>query len=147
MVSPSSSTLSRTVPCVAGWDGPMLSTILLVWRCASSSESSSGGSSSFSRSSAWAMSVWSGGARGAGAAEDVADGALGDERLPLAERVVLAQRVALELLVHEDASEIGVPGEADAVEVPDEPLPPVRALEERGDARQLGIRLAHADLE
>jgi hypothetical protein len=74
-------------------------------------------------------------------------GRSGDERLPLAERVVLAQGVPLELLVHEDASEIGMAGEADAVEVPHEPLPPVRALEDRGGARQLGVRLAHPELE
>ena len=54
--------------------------------------------------------------------------ALGDERLALIVRVVLAQRMALELRVHEDAAQIRMPVEADAEHVEDLALAPVRGL-------------------
>src|SRR6266516_789367 len=61
--------------------------------------------------------------------------ALGHEGLALVERVVLAQRVPFELRVHEDAAEIGMPGEADAEHVPHLALGPVGALPHAGRRR------------
>src|SRR3989338_11212111 len=55
-----------------------------------------------------------------------------DERLSFTDGIVLAQRVPLELLVHEDAARVRVAGEADAEHVPDFPLEPVRRRPERG---------------
>src|SRR5271170_5734674 len=149
MVSPSNSMRVRTVPCMAGCEGPMLMSIRLVWRCASSSPSSASrpaGVTSMSMGSAmgpvgnnrkrfWVRALLSH-ARGAGTAEDVLDGPLGRERLSAAQRVVLSQRVSLEFLVHEDARQPGVAHKADAVEVPDEALPPVGALVDAHQARQ-----------
>src|SRR5690606_37026781 len=94
-----------------------------------------------------AGALGSGDVVGARAAEDVADGLLGDVRLAVAQRVVLAQGMADELLVHEDAPQVRVTREADPVEVPDEALPPVRALEDVGDARERGVVFTHADLQ
>src|SRR5262245_58489767 len=48
-----------------------------------------------------------------------------DERLPAADRVVLAQGVTLELLVEEQAPEIGMLREAEAEHVPHLALEPV----------------------
>src|SRR5207249_8497741 len=59
--------------------------------------------------------------------------ALGHQRLAAHEGVVLAQRVALELRVHEDAPQVGVPGETDAEHVPRLALGPERGLPERRD--------------
>src|SRR5438093_5183590 len=59
--------------------------------------------------------------------------ALGHQRLAAHEGVVLAQRVALELRVHEDAPQVGVPGETDAEHVPRLALGPERGLPGRRD--------------
>src|SRR5216684_4814325 len=48
-----------------------------------------------------------------------------DQRLPPLDGVVLAQGVPLELLVHQQASEVGVPLEADAEHIPHLSLEPV----------------------
>src|SRR5512143_809856 len=135
MSSPDSSSTMRTVPCIAGCDGPML-------RCIGSDGSSSSPSSK-SRSMG-SISVLDLSGRRFRRAARVAErlglrcnprsslepfaaeghafvaaersdlledevrfffGAVRDERLRLLRRVVLAERVALELRVHEDATE------------------------------------------
>ena len=70
MVSPSSSTFMRTVPCMAGCEGPMLITMCLVWRWASSSDS-------------WAYASVSGLAFGAVGLGVVSHGVLGVRTTPL----------------------------------------------------------------
>src|SRR5207248_3596449 len=86
-------------------------------------------------------------AAGAGAAEDVFDRPLGDQRLALAQAVVLSQRVTLELFVEQNAAEVGVAGEANAVKVPDQALPPVGALQDAGRGGNLGAPVGDANLE
>src|SRR5262245_16374118 len=127
MFSPSSSTRNFTVPCVAGCDGPMLSTWCSV--CRSRSKSSSERS----------------GASGKYGSDMLVPRA--DQRLAPLLRVVLAQRMPFELPVEQDAAQIGMTVEADAVQVPDLAFHPVRRGVERRrgvDARVVG-RHAHLD--
>src|SRR5262249_50714157 len=131
MVSPSSLSTILTVPCIAGCDGPICSSI------------GSNGNPSASPSSAppffdpsspmialllgalrWLPSR-RGGARRAGS----------DQRLTLLLGVVLAQRVSLELLVEVDASQIRVALELDAVHVVGLALEPVGTHPESDEAR------------
>ena len=75
---------------------------------------------------------------------------LGEEPA-LARRVVLAQRVADERVVAEDAVQVRVPGEFEAVEVERLPLEPVGGRPDVDDARQRRLlrvreRDAHADV-
>src|SRR5688572_12362596 len=102
IVSPSSSIRNFTVPWVAGCDGPMLRIWCSVWRSRSRSSASGGPPSSRLRGSVAIALV-----------------PRSDQRLAPLLRVVLAERVAFELVVEEDAPEIGMAGEADAVEIPD----------------------------
>src|SRR5262245_58087795 len=139
MLSPSSRRLNLMVPCDAGCDGPIWISI-----------SSVAGSDSRKRdgvSAPGAFAMRSDSApRGPGVHDRVA---LGHERLALRDGVVPAQRVADELRVHEDASQIRVAVEADAEHVPGLALGPDRALPEagsRGDDRVvLGDRGLDAD--
>src|SRR5438874_8509559 len=111
MVSPSRVTTRRTVPCMAGCDGPRFTVIRL-----------EGGSASRASGSSWCSVIGrrvhvlapdvrlahrdAGAARaGAGPANEIGEVQFRDERLPLARRIVLAQGVALELGVHEDAGQ------------------------------------------
>src|SRR5262249_57895883 len=84
---------------------------------------------------------------GAWTSEDVLDRSLGNERLARPQRVVLAQRVSLELLVHQDAAQIGVAFEANSIKVPHEALEPVRALKDGRERRQLWRVARHSALE
>src|SRR5215203_1812538 len=52
-----------------------------------------------------------------------------------AERIILAQRVPLPVILHDDPSEVGVPLEADPHQVPRLPLVPVGRRPDRHDAR------------
>jgi hypothetical protein len=65
------------------------------------------------------------------------------------ERIVFAERVGGEFLGHHEAAEVGMALEADAEQIPDFALEPVRALPERHDARHHGIGVVdeHADGE
>src|SRR5258707_2394895 len=116
MVSPSSVTTSRTTPCIAGCDGPRLTVIGADGR-SSSKVSGSCGTGSVIGVGAHVLAadvrLAHGNARasgaGPGAADQVGEVELGHERLALAHRVVLAQRVALELRVQEQALQIRVP--------------------------------------
>src|SRR5262249_34248383 len=138
MVSPSSRRLNLMVPCDAGWDGPIwISMTSLAPRSVSSNRSG----------------MRDPGVCGMSAAlpriPRVADGiALRHERLPLVHRVVLAQRVTLELRIHEDAPQVGMADEADAEAGPPLALRPQRRLPQRRDARDArvvaGDRRLHA---
>src|SRR6266852_6609819 len=112
MVSPSSVTTRRSVPCMAGCEGPRLTVV----RLDGSSDSSASGSWSCRACSVIGVRVDVGAAdvrlahgharparTGAGTAHQVREVQLGHQRLPLAHRVVLAQREALELGIHQDA--------------------------------------------
>src|SRR5215831_2050595 len=122
MVSPSSSIRNFTVPCVAGWDGPMLSTWCSVCR-------------SFSRSSSSAL-VWA-----------IGSVPRSDQRLAPLLRIVLAQGVTLELLVQQDAAQVGMVAEADPVQVPDLALHPVGGGPQLDHRVDLAGRLGNAGLD
>src|SRR5689334_12281684 len=119
MRSPSSCNVILTVPCVDGCDGPIWISIGCVWR----------------------SSVSGGSVRPASIAllfprlEPIRllgrDLPAADERLALLLRIVLAQRVALKLLVEIDSSQIRVPLEDDAVHVVGLALEPVGAAPDR----------------
>src|SRR5574337_1153107 len=150
MVSPSSSTTDRTVPWVAGWLGPRLISIFRDGNGASSGSGAAaaagGGISCFGfdmgpLGTSRPGRLVPGG--GTGAAVEVGDVALGDQRLPPAQRVVLAQGVPHELLVHVEAARIGVPREEDAVHVAAVALEPVGPAPHRGDGVHGGVRLRH----
>src|SRR5919109_2891778 len=98
-VSPSSSSTTRSTPCVDGCCGPRLTTIV----------SSDSGHCSGPRTRSRGVSV---------------TGSSSSRSLRLLEldghpgrRVVLAQRVALPVVGHEQADEVGMAGEANAEEV------------------------------
>src|SRR4051812_10900338 len=158
MVSPSSVTTRRTVPCMAGWEGPRF-TVINDDGSSASSESGSGALGSCAGSVIGVgvhvapphVRLAHGHARAAGArtrtAHEVGKVLLLHQRLPLAHRVVLAQRVSLELGVHEQALEVRVAGELDPEHVEDVALPPVGGLVERGDGGdpQIVAAQVHAD--
>src|SRR5882757_7177618 len=139
MRSPSSLSWMRTVPCVAGCDGPILSSIASKFM---SRESCSSifvplcCSSAIRSSDAQVVVLRIGMHR-----------TRTDQRLALLLRVVLAQRVALELLVKVDALQVGVAVEDDAVHVPGLALEPVRTRPQRDHARQLRIALLERHLD
>src|SRR3954470_22216393 len=134
MVSPSSVTTNRTVPCIAGWEGPRLTVIGAEGRSCSNASGSSGSRCSVigARIHVLAADVRlahrnARSARtGPGAANQVGEVELGHQRLPLAHRIVLAQREALELGVHQEALQIRVPFEIEPEHVVEIALPPVR---------------------
>src|SRR3990172_4856426 len=70
-----------------------------------------------------------------------------DERLSLVDRVVLSERMADELVVHQDALQIRMSVEADAEHVPDLPLEPVRTGPHRRQGIDLRIRFFDRDLD
>src|SRR5437762_2098400 len=122
----------RTVPCMAGCEGPMFR--------GSGSVGSSGASKS---DGSWIPRTTLREAVAGGGASVLSKvpcssvdrvGLAAHERLPLLFGVVLAQRVPDELGVHEDAAQIGVPLEAHAVEIVGLALEPVRARP-HGDQR------------
>src|ERR1700694_4100082 len=133
MVSPSSVTTRRTVPCMAGCDGPRLTVI----RDDGRSFSSASAAPAISKGSVIGMRVHvlpadvrlahrnaRAAGSGTGAAHEVGKVELRHERLPLAHRIVLAQRVADELRVHEEPLQIRVPLELHAEHVEDVAIPP-----------------------
>src|SRR5581483_8647923 len=151
MRSPSSFRRIRTVPCVAGCDGPILSSIGSKGRSRVSSAGSGALVSGATDAGAPCVSVWgscsdivrslnAGRSRRARSLPEVVvhrvavHGARADDRLAALLRVVLPQRVSLELLVEVDALQAGVPVEPDPVEVPGLALEPVRARPDVDDA-------------
>src|SRR2546430_10203524 len=133
MVSPSSVTVRRTVPCIAGCEGPRFTVMGVVGISASSDSGSWSCSASVigARIDVLAADVRlahrdAGAARtGAGAAHQVGEVELGDEGLALADGIVLAQGEADELRVHENARQVRVPGELEPEHVVHVALPPV----------------------
>src|SRR4030042_676332 len=114
MRSPSSSSMTRIVPCMAGGDGPMFRSIVAGRAC-----------------------CW------------VRDGMLflqGDEGLTPAEGIVLAERMTLQPVVHEDPPEVGVALETHAKKVIDFALQPVGVLPERGQRGDPEIALVDSRL-
>ena len=163
MVSPESSSTMRTVPCIAGCDGPMLRSIgslgqlelAFVELVIDAVPSQLVSASSRDRRDAY---VWRPKRhalvvrRTAGASRAVAASAsaVRDERLRLVGRVVLAQRMPHELRVHQDAAQIGVAVEDDAEHVERLALEPVGAgphADERVDLGAVAVLVADARLE
>src|SRR5687767_9729677 len=101
-VSPSSLSTILTVPCMAGWEGPMLMTI---GSMANSSGACLASSGNLSLSSMGILLFLPGLDRHGLIVHGVAHG---DEGLGLHDGVVLAQGMALELLVEQEALEVGV---------------------------------------
>src|SRR5262249_27086521 len=127
MVSPSSSIRNFTVPCVAGCDGPMFRIWCSVWRSRSRSSSSGGASRSGLMSTTLVPRA--------------------HQRLAPLLRIVLAQPVARELVVQQDAAQVGMAAEADPVQVPRLALHPVGGRphrDERVDLALLGDGGLHA---
>src|SRR5262245_19738968 len=116
--------MMRTVPCIAGCDGPML-TVISSWGSSVSTSRSAESLRPRTRVLRSAMT----------SSRSLEQVRAADQRLPLFLRVVLAQRVADELLVHVDPPQIGVALEADAVHVEGLALLPVEAGPHRGEAR------------
>src|SRR6266478_7761254 len=122
-VSPSSVTTRRTVPCIAGCEGPRLMVISEVGRsCSTDSGSCScAGSISVIRARVDVLPadvrLAHGNARSAGtrpgAADKIGKIQLRHQGLPLAHRVVLAQRVPLELGIEKEPLQVGMAGELD----------------------------------
>src|SRR6266508_6568793 len=94
----------RTVPCMAGWDGPMLTVM-----------SSLGSSCSSSRSSRFLRPRTS--FLSSAMAPLLVRPLAPDQRLAPLLGVVLAERMADELVVHVDAAQVRVAGERDPVHV------------------------------
>src|SRR3954463_5390815 len=153
MVSPSRLTTSRTVPCIAGCDGPRFTVIRLEGRSDSSASGSSWCSVIGRRVHVLAPDVRlahrdAGAARArARAANEIGEFQLGDERLPLAGRIVLAQGVALELGVHEDALQVRVADELDPEHVEYVALPPIGGPPHGGDGGDLHVVGAQLDAQ
>src|SRR6266571_6778377 len=122
MVSPSSSVRMRMMPCIAGCAGPMPT--WMFWLPAPVPAPSP------SMNSRRAVS-----------------GMRTDERLAAVDRIVLAQRVADELLVHQEAPGVGMAVEAHAEHVPHLALEPVGDRPEGGGRRHHRVVLLDAHLQ
>src|SRR6185437_3875824 len=59
------------------------------------------------------------------------------------EREILAQRMALETVIGEDAAQVGVIGEIDAIEIPSLALEPAGGAEETRDRRHRARLIDH----
>src|SRR5690348_15594204 len=128
MRSPSIVSTMRTVPCIAGCDGPML----IVIRSGGSSCSLSDRSCTSLRPSTSCLIVDVSGIsiRLLRCRDEVV---APHERLALLLGVVLAQRIADELLVEEDPAQIGMAVEADPVHVERLALLPVERRPQLGE--------------
>src|SRR5687768_8250517 len=113
MRSPSTVSTMRTVPCIAGCAGPMLT----VMRSGGSSVFVSESSCASLRTTTSCLSVAE--SPMLQLALDRIDRQIvaAHERLALLLRIVFAQRIADELFVHVDAAHVGMTVEADAVHV------------------------------
>src|SRR5215469_183677 len=151
MISPSSSAKMRMMPCIAGCAGPML-----MCRCSVPSPlpaPSPRNSSRVVRSAMLRVPL----------ASSLLDRAVSpvrsrqarphasdprpDQRLPAVDGIVLAERMALELLVEQEAARIGMPLEADAEHVPHLALEPVGDGPEDGRGGHRRVVLLHPHLE
>src|SRR5687768_17198021 len=117
MTSPSSSVSMRMMPCMAGCCGPTPS--CMVWLPPPAPALAPSPSMNSRRVTLSA----------------IASGLRSDERLPSVDRVVLAQRMAHELLVQEQPTQVGMVLESDAEHVPHFTLEPVRDRPESDGAR------------
>src|SRR5512137_159242 len=109
----------RTVPCMAGWDGPMLMSML------------SG------RASRWSRVVGS-----------ISDVVLHrDARLGQAPGVGLAQGVSLEAFVGQEPLEVRMAVEADAEHIEDLALEPVGVLPQAGERGDRGVGRGEGGLQ
>src|SRR3989338_2591573 len=121
--SPSSSVTIWMMPCIAGWEGPMFRNMCLVSVAVVEVMATSG-----VRCTVYGVRYTVHRSPYTPVDRTVCGSVLGrrtDERLSFTDGIVLAQRVPLELLVHEDAVQVRVAGESDAEHVPDFPLEPV----------------------
>src|SRR5262245_42586799 len=116
-VSPSSSSTTRSTPCVEGCCGPMFSVMVSVRT----------------------VLDLLGGERGEiGRRHRAAGRVVREGHLLVAERRILAQRPALPVVGKQDAGEIGMAVEDDAVEVPRLALVPVGGGPHAGHGRHMG---------
>src|SRR6185503_13195794 len=122
--SPCTSSTMRTVPCMAGCDGPMFSGTGWVGRSGRSMSAMSSASWKPRTTRRCSISVVL-------ILVSRLDVRAPHQRLALLLRVVLAQRVPDELGIHQDAAQVGMALEAHAVQVVRLALVPVRALPHR----------------
>src|SRR5262249_33446991 len=140
MVSPSSRRLNLTVPCDAGCEGPIWISMISSSRSVSAKRAGMrdpglrGIVQVPSRGGGYGRVIESRPLPGRipGARQRVR---FGDERLTLADRVVLAQRMPDELGVHEDAAQVRVTRETDAEHVPHLAFRPQRTPPHAADRR------------
>src|SRR5437016_2600059 len=126
MVSPSSSSATRSTPWVEGCCGPMLSVMVSVRTV---------------------PDLLRGELLQGRIGQLPARRVVGERHLLVAERRVLAQRPAHPVLGQQDAGQPGMPGELDAVEVVGLAFVPVGGGPHACDARHARVLLAHGDLE
>src|SRR5215471_20348868 len=124
--SPSSSSATRSTPCVLGCWGPMLSVMVSLRTVAD-----------------LLGSEFLQGRRGFDAARRV----VRERHLFVAERGVLAERPAHPVLGKQDAGQVRVPGERDPVEVVRLTLVPVRRGPDAGHGGHARLLLGYADFE
>src|SRR5262249_23687854 len=127
MISPSSSARMRMIPCMAGCAGPMPTVRFCPVPVPLPSPSMIS-----RRVVAGATSI---------------SNPRADQRLTPSDRVVLAQRMADELFVHQKPAQVRVAVEADAEHVPPVALEPVGDRPERDGRRHHGIVLLDAHLD
>src|SRR5664280_122562 len=136
--SPSSVTTRRSTPCVDGCCGPMLTTTSLKARPSTSEPSPRAVASSMRRRASLTASSGSGVSN------------CSNMRVVLDEvDVVLAQRVADEVVLEQDAAQVGMPEVLDPDHVPSLALMPVRGRPDTGHGVDLGLRARqlHVQLE
>src|SRR5271166_2020177 len=115
------------VPCEAGCDGP-------IWSSMISSVGSEASSFCDQRAGNDMRILLLGGPQRLGDRID-----LGNDRLPLLEWIILAQRMADETVIHQDAPQVRVAAKLDAEHVEAFALQPVRRLPDRIRARHPGV--------
>src|SRR5438270_8218349 len=152
-VSPSSSSMRRSTPWVLGCCGPML--MIMVWSSVSSTSTSSWEtprrtapcSRARTSSLVWLRSLISWAPSSVSAVRSVMasprPGRFFELHRNAADRIVLAQRMALPVVGHEDACEIGMALEDDPEHVVDLALHGLGAGEELEERWQHGVGLGH----
>src|SRR5215471_9672567 len=143
MRSPSTSSTIRTVPCMAGCDGPMFSGTGSVGRSGAPRSSASWKPRTIWRRVSAISSV----VLMLGSSFTLLGLGPAHERLPLLLRVILAQRVPDELGIHQDTAQVRVALEADAVKVVRLALEPVRPLPDAAQRVDRRVVLGAAAVE
>ena len=128
-ISPSSSSTSRSTPCVLGCCGPMLTVIVSVRMFRHRVRSSLVPGATADRVRCWRGTLLRVTCSGSDASRRLAD----------LHRIVLAQRIAFPVLRHQQPPQIGMAVEHDAEQVPDFALEPVGRRPDAADRRDVRV--------